>query len=515
MQPKLTKVIRLDSMPLSQTYFTPEGYLKDTPILTSTGIFEYSNPDGSVRRELRLPEDVFEKESLESYKGKPIIITHDAGLIDKENVSENTIGTILSEGRKDGNDVRADIIIHDTDEMKRYGLKELSLGYSLDLDETPGEWKGQHYDSVQKNIRINHLALVREARAGEQARLNIDSRDKSSILKGGKKQMSVSKKTRKNTRRADGVLSQEEFSKAIEEYKTRRAARMAKKADEDDTAVEEKVVDTKPVKADEEETKVPETAEDKVAFVKDRRDRRDEEGDPETNEEALDVIAHQDEDIEILFDIIDTLLAEKEFGKDCGTGENCDEDEVPAEGEKTETDGEDEPDEGEEIAEDEEDEELAKDGDEEDETLTEDEDDEEIVEDEDDEELTEDEDDDDIPSAEGKLNTDSVDRIVRERIQIGIAGDALHLKGLERLSPKAAKKKIIKAVRPSINLDGKSSAFINACFDMVCEEVRKSSRKDTKFQKKQMFNKDSRSVSRSDSAEAARNRMIKRQNKSK
>ena len=48
--PKLSQVIRLDSLPLNQTYFTPEGYLMDRPILTSTGIFEYTNPDGSVRR---------------------------------------------------------------------------------------------------------------------------------------------------------------------------------------------------------------------------------------------------------------------------------------------------------------------------------------------------------------------------------------------------------------------------------------------------------------------------------
>lgn len=41
MTPKLTQVIRLDSLPLGQTSFTPEGYLKDRPILTSTGIFEY------------------------------------------------------------------------------------------------------------------------------------------------------------------------------------------------------------------------------------------------------------------------------------------------------------------------------------------------------------------------------------------------------------------------------------------------------------------------------------------
>ena len=82
----------------------------DRPVLTSTGIFEYRNPDGSIRRELRLPEDVFDPASLQSYRGRPIILTHDAGLVTKDNVSRYQIGTILSEGIRSGRDVRADIV---------------------------------------------------------------------------------------------------------------------------------------------------------------------------------------------------------------------------------------------------------------------------------------------------------------------------------------------------------------------------------------------------------------------
>lgn len=168
---------RLDSISLDKTYYTEEGYLVDHPIVTTCGIFEYKNEDGSTRRELRLPENVFNQESLESYKGKPIIITHDAGEVDKENVHREQIGTIMSAGYPDGDNVRCEIIIHDTNALKKCGLKELSLGYSLDTDDTPGVWKGEKYDCIQKNIEINHLALVGEARAGEAARLNIDSKD--------------------------------------------------------------------------------------------------------------------------------------------------------------------------------------------------------------------------------------------------------------------------------------------------------------------------------------------------
>ena len=358
--PHLLNVIRLDSLPLNQTFFTPEGYLRDRPILTSIGIFEYSNPDGSIRRELRLPDEVFDAESLRSYQGKPIIITHDAGLVDKDNVSREQIGTILTEGYRSGNDVRADIVIHDTDEMKDCGLKELSLGYNLDLDETPGIWNGLPYDAIQRNIRINHLALVREARAGEQARLNIDGRDSNTILKGGKLAMSVSKKnTAKKTRRADGVLNPEQLSAAIEAYKAKRAARIAAKADEDATATAE-VVETKEAAVDNETVAENATVEEKVEMVKDRRDRRDENGDPETVEEAQGVIANQDEDIDVLFDIIDTLLAEKAFDEaDKPAAEceetNADEGEETVEGEETNAD------EGEETAE----EEVAADEDEE------------------------------------------------------------------------------------------------------------------------------------------------------
>lgn len=42
-------MLRLDSIPLDETYWTKEGYLIDHPIVTSIGIFEYVNPDGTVR----------------------------------------------------------------------------------------------------------------------------------------------------------------------------------------------------------------------------------------------------------------------------------------------------------------------------------------------------------------------------------------------------------------------------------------------------------------------------------
>lgn len=442
--PKLRKVIRLDSIKLDDTYFTQEGYLRDKPVVTSVGIFEYTNPDGTIRRELRLPEHVFAKKSLESYKGKPVIITHDAGVVDKRNVDQEHIGTILSEGYQDGPNVRAEIVIHDTDAMKECGLKELSLGYSLDLDETPGVWEGQTYDAIQTNILINHLALVAEARAGEQARLNIDGSNKKSDLTRRKKAMS------KKTRKDGGPMTPEELIQAVEAYKDRRDKRMG-----GDNAGAEAL----PAK-DQEETKPAAATDteggdvDKVQMVKDRRDRRDQEGDPETPEAALGVIAQQDEDIDTLLNVIEALEAKSDFDS--------------AEEEKTDSDEENK----------DEDEEN-KDGDE----------------------------------GESKsLNADSIDRIVRTRVALARIGDRLNLDGLDAMSIMDAKKAIIRKVKPQMRLDGKGKAYINAAFDLAVGEM--NAKKDTNFQRGQMFNADSGSKAQAGktSADKAREKMISKRN---
>ncbi|MGL5431928.1 MAG: DUF2213 domain-containing protein, partial [Plesiomonas shigelloides] len=52
------------------------------------------------------------------------------------------------------------------------GKCELSAGYTAKYDFTPGVTAdGEAYDAVQRDIRINHVALVPRARAGRQARV--------------------------------------------------------------------------------------------------------------------------------------------------------------------------------------------------------------------------------------------------------------------------------------------------------------------------------------------------------
>lgn len=532
----MTPVVRLDSISITgKTFFTPEGYFRDSPVLTSIGIFEYTNPDGSIRRELRLPNEVFNPESLASYQGKPIIITHDAGLIDKSNVDQEQIGTILTNGYEDGDDVRADIVIHNTDAMKNSHLRELSVGYNLDLEEKPGTWNGQHYDAIQRNIRVNHLALVRKARAGDQARLNLDGRDSTHTLKGGKYVMAMKKR-----RNMDGILSPEELEKAISDYKTKRAASAEKKSDaapDAESKAPEEKEPTAPAAAapaapapktapkapapaaptasaekpegkastdgEDDVTTVPEDipVEEQVAAIKERNENKD---DGETTPQS--VIKQQDYDIEKLLDIIDSLLAERDFNKTgaskpdaAADGEDC---------EATDSDEEEAPDnvdDGEIVDSESSDEDMIEDGDDVVEAPK--------------TAATGSDSDDDVkqPSQPPKMNTDSVDRMIRKRVKLGMIGNALHLDGLEDMPIINAEKLVIQSVRPTVRLDGKSNAYIDAMFDYACEEIKARSTKDTDYQRRQMFNMDGRSQKRSaDSSMSARERMIKRQhNKNK
>ena len=147
-----------------------------------------------------------------------------------------------------------------------------------------------------------------------------------------------------------------------------------------------------------------------------------------------------------LFDLIDTLLAEREFKATDGAG--CTEPAAAADGEGDPIPTASEP-EGE----------------------------------------HKDNENDPIPTAsEPTVNADSVDAMIRDRVQVGMMGQALNLDGLESMKLMDAKKAVIKAVRPNMNLDGKSPVFIDGAYKMACAEVKARNVKDTNYQKRQMFN---------------------------
>jgi hypothetical protein len=165
---------------------TEEGYIRANAVVTRTGIFNYHNADGSLRRELRHPDDVWDEESIASMELIPVTNNHpEEKLVNARNAKHLSIGYTGETIKKDGDYIIAPVVITDQDGVdwiKNQGRKELSLGYTVDLHPENGEYNGEPYDFRQKNIRYNHLAIVNTARAGGEARIALDSQDTVEIL---------------------------------------------------------------------------------------------------------------------------------------------------------------------------------------------------------------------------------------------------------------------------------------------------------------------------------------------
>lgn len=183
----MKRVQRFDIHRMDQIKRTPEGFLQTSVRATRTGVFVYKGADGKPFRELRLPEEVFKTDSMNSLKMKPVTNDHPFELVNVDNIKEHQVG--YTGDNVSQNDSFLDIgnvVINDkvTIEDVEKGKQEVSCGYSLDLEFMPGFWdgsainqdgRGEPFDAIQRNIIYNHVAVVDRGRAGSSVRLRLDS----------------------------------------------------------------------------------------------------------------------------------------------------------------------------------------------------------------------------------------------------------------------------------------------------------------------------------------------------
>lgn len=169
---------RFDRGSLKRPRKLANGFLRGDAFVTRVGVFSYLDPGGTTRRELRHPDEVFSKDSLESLSMIPVTAGHPPYLLDAETAREHTVGTTGETARRDENFVRSTVQVQDAQAIEKIQsneMRELSCGYRCDKDETPGITQGipgipdgQRYDLKQSNIRYNHLALTSHGRAGPE-----------------------------------------------------------------------------------------------------------------------------------------------------------------------------------------------------------------------------------------------------------------------------------------------------------------------------------------------------------
>jgi hypothetical protein len=168
--------IRIDKLKLGKVSETANGFLKGRAAATRTGVFEYYNLDGTKRFELRHPDEVLKPESLESLKSLPITNDHPKELVNSDNATELSVGMTGETVSIKDDHVMVSLNItdkHAITAIKR-GKQELSCGYTVNVIPEIGEYNGQKYTHIQKDINYNHLAIVAKGRAGDDVRLNLD-----------------------------------------------------------------------------------------------------------------------------------------------------------------------------------------------------------------------------------------------------------------------------------------------------------------------------------------------------
>lgn len=169
-----------DRAELYGTRLTQDGYLTTVAKSVRTGIQLYSGaevgkPELDVVRVMRLPDEVMSTDSLQSFSHAPVTLDHPAEPVSADNWRALAVGEVSTAAKVDDDGwVQLPLVLKDAKAIREVqsGKRELSAGYNCELDWTAGTTEdGQKYDAVQRNIRINHLAVVDKARAGTDARI--------------------------------------------------------------------------------------------------------------------------------------------------------------------------------------------------------------------------------------------------------------------------------------------------------------------------------------------------------
>lgn len=146
-----------------------------------TGIQDYAGwevgrPDLARVSVYRPPETVFDDEYIASMAHRPITDDHPPVSVDTGNWREYSRGHTGETVRKDEASglVYVPMMISDQGLIDKLaqGKREVSCGYTCELEWKDGETPdGTPFQAIQKNARINHVAVVKRGRAGSACRI--------------------------------------------------------------------------------------------------------------------------------------------------------------------------------------------------------------------------------------------------------------------------------------------------------------------------------------------------------
>ena len=280
-------VYRIDSPGRLRVVRTPEGFLVTTGKLAKPGVMIYEQADGTQIRELVEPETLQDPVSNATLVGKAFTLEHPADDVTPDNWTDLSHGVWgppeYDEAHEDGPGLYAPVTVHTRKMLDILdddnGPKELSPGYSVKVDDTPGEHPEYGpYDARQipGTRRYNHGALTEAARGGPDLTIRKDSAfEVTTMTTPAKKKTDTApdpSETKTDAEKMDAFMK--EMRDGMKSLSDRMSALEEKKSDataEDPEADPEKKSDPDPPE-DPEKKKKGDSAADRLAWFNARRD---------------------------------------------------------------------------------------------------------------------------------------------------------------------------------------------------------------------------------------------------
>lgn len=168
-----------DAAVVAGTRRRDDGYLVADARIARTGVQLYlgrevGKAEMATVRVYRPGDEVFADATLKSAAHRPVTNDHPADLVTSQNWKQHAVGQTGDEVAGEGIFIRVPLMVSDEAAIRdiEAGKRELSAGYTCDLDWTAGKTPaGEAYDAVQRNIRLNHVAIVARGRAGAEVRI--------------------------------------------------------------------------------------------------------------------------------------------------------------------------------------------------------------------------------------------------------------------------------------------------------------------------------------------------------
>ena len=128
--------------------------------------------------EAKLPEEVFREDTVLSARAKPVTDGHPPVPVVASNITQYGRGMSHMDSVQEEDTLKVTLTVTDAaliERIKSGQQREISIGFLSDIVSEKGNYQGEDYEFVQRNMEINHIAIVERGRAGSTVAIRADS----------------------------------------------------------------------------------------------------------------------------------------------------------------------------------------------------------------------------------------------------------------------------------------------------------------------------------------------------